>query len=543
MFRYLLFVCWVSLGVFVLVGLADAGPPKPRGGKCPPGYYGIFKCKPCPAGTYAYKSHIVTRLGCKACPSGQQSKAGARTCTRKAPNKNASKGIFLYDRQITNMTKHWLKVYVYRDNDRARLVSCYKRTIPPYGSAKRKQITCSKKRGLQLYVELANKGKSTRCHFKSLPNGKHTSLHLVAGGGPCKAKVVSKKLPHVAQPYTNARRAFTAKTFHDHTKISKAKWNSRMKAFGSKAKKAGVKLVVLVHGTFVGNDPHNLIGFLSRLFPAINVAKMKRNAKKTNDKMLGDLGNYTEAYRAKMQKETSMPAIRFSWSSANYHQARLVGMIKLVNALHKEKQSRRMKKGQRILLLGHSHAGQLFALLTHVLHPGPVTKHLLAMELSAKQRKDFWNKVKALRALKFDMVTFGTPPRYGWSKGSTYRLINIINHRGGSHLGGTWTGIFSTRDGDYVQQWGIAGTDMFPAGEVGKKNRKLSYILGEGNDLGAFNRYSKLKMRIPNHGKTFLVNYRDNKTNMFSTLAGHGVYTRTHTMLFNLELIASAWYH
>lgn len=49
--------------------------------KCPPGQYGVFKCIKCPANTYAYKAHILTRIGCKKCPKGTSSRAGSRQCT------------------------------------------------------------------------------------------------------------------------------------------------------------------------------------------------------------------------------------------------------------------------------------------------------------------------------------------------------------------------------------------------------------------------------------------------------------------------------
>ena len=125
-------------------------------------------------------------------------------------------------------------------------------------------------------------------------------------------------------------------------------------------------------------------------------------------------------------------------------------------------------RNERILLIGHSHAGQLFALLTTFLEE----KEMDLMETNLKDSK-IWQLAEAVELDKdiiqlkenlkkidkvyLDIVTFGTPPRYQWGtptrKGqeTNYRLLNVINHR---HETVSIFGLLNTREGDYVQQLG-----------------------------------------------------------------------------------------
>ncbi|HAA58064.1 MAG TPA: hypothetical protein DCE42_25100 [Myxococcales bacterium] len=71
---------WLALAMAALFVLFV--PAEAMAKKCPPGQFGLFKCLKCPAGTHAYKDHLITSLGCKACPAGQYAKAGWRHCRR-----------------------------------------------------------------------------------------------------------------------------------------------------------------------------------------------------------------------------------------------------------------------------------------------------------------------------------------------------------------------------------------------------------------------------------------------------------------------------
>ncbi len=126
-------------------------------------------------------------------------------------------------------------------------------------------------------------------------------------------------------------------------------------------------------------------------------------------------------------------------------------------------------------------------------------------------------------------------------------------------------GFLSTRDGDYVQQWGTEGTDL-PQSGFSELNNELDRIL---LDKGQFSR-SELKSEFiskledkrrkepldyngNNITETFLVDYQDQDDrsplerflefdgvpHCIKTLFGHGIYTRKKTMLFNTKHIVS----
>ena len=88
-----------------------------------------------------------------------------------------------------------------------------------------------------------------------------------------------------------------------------------------------------------------------------------------------------------------------------------------------------------------------------------------------------WRRVRALlddRAerpprLPLDLATFGTPVLYGWNQAGYNRLLHFVFHRPVAGLPAYRAPfpleperIFRAADGDYVQQLGIAGTDVPP---------------------------------------------------------------------------------
>ena len=322
-------------------------------------------------------------------------------------------------------------------------------------------------------------------------------------------------------------------------------WQSEMVALGQRLTQAKVKTVYFVHGTFAGNDPVGIISCIKLVYPDLSPtleAKLRDILKKNNDKLLKDTGNYLPEYVSLFKQAIGgqIPCHLFNWSSRNHHIARLRGAVKLAHTL-----ANRHQGEERILLIGHSHAGQLFALLSNFLEKsrGLDTLYGILQEdgVDIEKLKDSLVKV---RQMKLDFATFGTPPRYGW--GNNVRLLNVINHRGKDHLAGSILGLLVTKDGDYVQQWGIAGTDLRASTSKERAlNKRLDEILGTGKDVSVWLKNIKPKMRVAQYGKTFLVNYKDgNKLlpNVVTTFFGHGVYTKFDTMLFNTRLIANTFY-
>lgn len=328
-------------------------------------------------------------------------------------------------------------------------------------------------------------------------------------------------------------------------------WRAQMKLWGRRIAQHGVRNIYLVHGTFVGNDPFGFAYLLQRVFPKMKpkyIQKLRSWLKRSGRVLTGDVGNWLPSYTHMLQVATgpSVRVVNWPWSSRNDHSARAWGALRLLYAIAQQKTNSRPG---RILLLGHSHAGQVFALLTHFYNRTALSKRLQGLLLhTAQERARFTASVDTLRKYSLDIVTLGTPPRYTWARSSKIRLLHLINHRRTDHRSGraSFSGVLYTKEGDYVQQWGIAGSDLLNAiPSVFKMNTKLNKWLGPGVDPVQWNRYAQQRMRLPNTGKTYLIDYRDTGTkmpNLFDTLFGHGAYTQRHRIEFHLRLLCKEWY-
>ncbi len=327
-------------------------------------------------------------------------------------------------------------------------------------------------------------------------------------------------------------------------------WQNKMIKQGQRFQNSQVKAIVFVHGTFAGTDPFDIIHYISTLFP--KMAKIEstfhRIIKEKQNWIIGDLGNFSTNYVSLFQEAVghSIKVINFDWSSANHHLARLKGTFQLLDTLNEIITVNRIKKGDRILLIGHSHAGQLFAILSHMISKLPHLKDLcrIAAESGLDTNSTF-KILNRLRKISLDMVTMGTPPRYTFIQQPNIRLLNIINHRGKKPRGGNITGILTTKDGDYIQQWGITGSDILAPIEKDRYlNLDLDQYFGIGADIPTWLNNIKFQKRLPDFGYTVLLDYKDNSPipNFIHTLWGHGTYTRFKTMLFNTKLIADHFY-
>ena len=77
-------------------------------------------------------------------------------------------------------------------------------------------------------------------------------------------------------------------------------------------------------------------------------------------------------------------------------------------------------------------------------------------------------------------------------------------------------------------------------------NERLSQILGDTTNLILWRRNVSTKLRVPPHGITHLIDYKDRSRifpNCISTVFGHGVYTTYEAMLFNTDLICKSLYN
>lgn len=354
--------------------------------------------------------------------------------------------------------------------------------------------------------------------------------------------------------------------FNEDTVFGSQAWKHRMEANGAVLKQNKIRQVFLVHGTFAGDDAFGLFTFLEPLrhaFPHAYtlIEKLKSMSKNSIDKITQDLGNFTDEYMDAFKNgiDHDINCHLFTWSGGNYHLARLKGVVRLVQELAEEIKRNKIGKDERILLIGHSHAGQLFALLTLFLEDGDIAKALYKVvdESPEMSREDLIENLLTIDGINLDFATFGTPVRYKWGKYDHYRLMSVINHRSLVQI----TGILETKDGDYIQQWGTAGTDILPPPTELKLNDKLDKVLDKGRNItGLISRLQrKRRMKAKNSdgklvGHTFLVDYQDDQPDprlfpkkssalhSVRTQFGHGVYTLKNAMLFNTDLIVQQLY-
>lgn len=330
-------------------------------------------------------------------------------------------------------------------------------------------------------------------------------------------------------------------------------WQNKMRDLGRRLKEAKVGLIYFVHGTFAGEDPLGLVKLFEQRYPYFGWLCKVSNKEIINTAM-GDCGNYTSEYVKlfKMAIDTEICCDEFIWNSENNHLGRLKGSIDLVEKIANDI-GRIPLWGERVLLVGHSHAGQLFALMTNFLEQAPEVDRLLTIARDGNiDILRFKKDLEKTRTVQLDYVTCGTPLRYKWGDGwkdGKYKLLNIINHRGDGFLAGGdistikfYWNFPRTKDGDYVQQLAITGLDFDLNDPL---NERLDGILGKGGGIMQVWKDIEVRMRVSPYGKTILVDYKDNSMyfpNCGKTLFGHGVYTRFEKMLFNTKLIVDEMY-
>ncbi|HYW78333.1 MAG TPA: hypothetical protein VE890_02115, partial [Thermoguttaceae bacterium] len=330
-----------------------------------------------------------------------------------------------------------------------------------------------------------------------------------------------------------------------------------------------VEAVYLVHGTFVGPDALGILAELARVFPSAGKA-VRRVIKRIVDKVAGEAGNYTPGFARCFESsmcregESPIPVHLFHWSSENHHLGRADGAVRLIDELV----SRRFTPGKRVLLFGHSHAGNVFALMTNLLagNREATERFFKAAEIYYRWPVvgvvdiPVWNRVRdLLRAdplpladVDLDIVTFGTPIRYGWDSTGYAKLLHFINHRPAEGVPEYRApfppkvdDIFSAEGGDYVQQLGIAGTNVMPSlfawREWMADNRLNQLLQGESPEVGGLERFQAGAI-VPDDGTSLLVDYGLPQGGIGEHLAGHAVYTHRNWLLFHAEEVARRLY-
>ncbi len=176
----------------------------------------------------------------------------------------------------------------------------------------------------------------------------------------------------------------------------------------------GVSRVVLVHGTFMGDDPFAIsetldaIGegspLLSKPLKAL-AAKLKNQIKPITDEINGDVGNYDANYCRQFQQlvgdDPIVNLMQPTWSGQNHHFARADLAVRLLCMIADFD----LTEDESVLLWGHSHAGNGFAILTNLLANERAS--VAAFFEAADQKSPHWARAQAL------LESAATPPPAG----------------------------------------------------------------------------------------------------------------------------------
>ncbi|MEZ6127498.1 MAG: hypothetical protein R3C59_02290 [Planctomycetaceae bacterium] len=246
-----------------------------------------------------------------------------------------------------------------------------------------------------------------------------------------------------------------------------------------------VHKVVLVHGTFMGDDPFAISDTLTNVAAGVPpvrsmlnslAATLRSGTKPVTDRVIGDVGNYTPEFRDRFQQlvgdDPNVELLNPTWSGQNRSLARADLAVRLFCRLA----DLRPQPDQRVLFWGHSHAGNGFAILSNLLanERSSVTRFFQAARLT----DEHWRRAEQILkdapgphpwAQSVLMAAFGTPVRYGWDTTGYRSLLHILHHvSDGEQPAITTRPLFpphsaadlvTAKFGDWVQAFGIAGTD------------------------------------------------------------------------------------
>lgn len=370
---------------------------------------------------------------------------------------------------------------------------------------------------------------------------------------------------------------------------------------GDALQRLRIRKVLLVHGTFVGDDPFGLAAKLEELSesgppmlrPLVKTIAMESWGRvlrsvnqKFGDRVMGETGSFRDDYLSDFRsllQPTEIPVERFDWSSANDHFARAEAAVKLFHRLTMDSSFDPTR--DRLLMWGHSHAGNVFALLTNLLaNDRRAVESFFAAAGSLAEEREVWQQTRQRLAAApsphplaqaLCLVTFGTPVRYGWDRDGFRCLLHVVQHRpmagqpewlAKPALPQSLEEILTARHGDWVQSFGIAGTDLPPVDRVLREtHRALGALLESGAAQPEVSEENTWLGRLPESARArvrekfgdvlvlferlrcgqrvhsegdaaWLFDYGAKETEKF----GHGVYTKRNWLPFHATRIA-AW--
>ena len=334
--------------------------------------------------------------------------------------------------------------------------------------------------------------------------------------------------------------------------------------------KACIERIILVHGTMVGTDSLGWYSHWERGVPWLS-RKLKQGYKQLVDTLSRDRGNYDERFASAFQKgmngtdpRESISVERLDWTGENHHLGRADAAVKLCHLLLDSHEA-----NERLMLWGHSHAGNVFAIATQLLQASTAGNrrllsrffHTTSFFHDSTGRIDIarWRRLQKRLAeysersevfSPVEIITFGTPLRYGWPKSQEGRLQHFVNHKPQNPnqlFRGRWPAnskqwirAMKGEDGDFIQLAFIAGSDFPPAywsRSAYRANRWLSRLF-EHNFRNS-DRLANLKkaLRVSQQGHATLVDYASVDSRA-RECCGHAVYTDTRWLAFHANRIA-----
>lgn len=397
-------------------------------------------------------------------------------------------------------------------------------------------------------------------------------------------------------------------SFEPGAPLNSQAWQDGMADAGEVLRQAGVRGLILLHGSpletdLFGSERLDDAGGLKRgysrgipglesllaqlrpsayrqKFPASPIALPLSDdpALKTKlDSLVCDTANFTNAYLGALEKginrngATPIHCTRYLWSSLHHHIGRVEAAIAFLEYLQDFQRAHALSSGDRILILGHGHAGLVLSLLSNCLAPGEsFVRQSIIESLQAYYAQVCDTQSPYRRALEgwetllanagahplpiLDLVTLGTPVRYGWDTGGIGHLLHVVNHRPLRADGKNWLAkmelpqvaweLPTAAGGDYVQQLAVAGTDALPQNDLEKEiNQTLREFLEPYDGFERWLECARRSIRCANDGLCLLVDYQDGGSDQIIThLFGHACYTRLAAMLFQTRLLVDYLY-
>jgi len=345
-----------------------------------------------------------------------------------------------------------------------------------------------------------------------------------------------------------------------------------MAALGKRLSQAGVRFIVLLHGSIMGTDIFGAqrlddLGGLKRgysrgvagLDALLALLRDGSNGiaplpgglkpplenddatKRLLDEQVGDAGNFTNAYVELMRQSLTrgldrpIHCVRELWSCEHHHLGRAMAAISMLGRLRDWCETHKLGQGDRILVQAHGQAGLVLALVSNLLCVTSTSSRtrlldLLSASASQVNRPDLTSTIQRLAPLlsngtllngaTLDVVTLGMPVRYGWDPSGLGKLLHIVNHRNLRTDGKTWLSKMELPQitmempiawgGDYVQELAVAGSDAVPTTEAAKAANKAVWEMVEPFD--GFERWlecARRAVRIPSEGLGILADYKD----------------------------------